>query len=65
MCMGQQVESLGFTPQVLDAGQAEVWFWKYVDTDVTDDPLDRWCILINNIISIFILMVTTVISLPS
>ena len=62
---GISQEFITFTPQVLDDGHAEVLFWKYPDSDVKDDTSDHWNILVNNIISIFILMVTTLISLLS
>ena len=43
----------------------EPWLWRYVDTDVKDDPSDGWNNLTKCIISIFRLMVTALISLLS
>ena len=46
-------------------GHTEQLFWRYVDTDVKDDPSDVWYNLMNSIISIFSPMSTILISLLS
>ena len=63
--MGPMWEALTLTPQGLDDRHPEMLFWRYVDTDVKDDPSDEWYNLTNSIISIFSLIITTLISLQS
>ena len=63
--MDPMCESLNLTYRVLDDGHPKLWFWRYVDADVRDDPSDGWYNLANGIISIFSLRATTLIRLPS
>ena len=35
-------EALTLTPKGLNDGNPELLFWKYVDTDVKDDPSEGW-----------------------
>ena len=63
--MGPMWEALNLTHQELDDGHPDQFFWMYVDTEVMDDPLDWWYNLTNSIISIFSLMATTLIRLPT
>ena len=62
--MGPMWEALNLTAQGLDNGNTELQFWKYVDTDIKDDPSDGLYNFMNCVISIFSLMATTLISLP-
>ena len=63
--MGTMCEFLKLTPQELDNGHPEMLFWRYVDTDVKDDPSDGWYNLMNTLVSNFSLIHTTLIRLPS
>ena len=63
--MGPMWDVLTLIHRGLDHGQPDVFFCRYVDTDVKDDPSDVWYNLMNSIISIFILMATSFIRLPS
>ena len=58
-------EALTLIPQGLDDGHPDLLFRRHVDTDEKDDPSDRRYNLTNSITSIFSLMATTHISLPS
>ena len=58
-------QDLSLTPQRLNKGHLELFFSRYVDTEVKALPLDGWYNLMKNIISIVILMATSLISLQS
>ena len=62
---GPMWEALTLTPWGLDDAHPELLFWRYIDTDVKDDPTDGWYNLTTSIISNFSLMATTRISLLS
>ena len=58
-------EALTLTHRGLDDGHPELWFWRYADTDVKDDPTDVWYNFTNSVVSIFIPLDTPVIKLLS
>lgn len=60
---GSRWEDLALTPQGLDDGHSELLVLRYVHTELKAVWSDGWYILMKNIISIFILMATTLISL--
>ena len=39
---GHMCEAPTLTPQGFDIGQPVLLFWRYVDTDVKDDPSGGW-----------------------
>jgi len=49
----------------MDYGHTELFFWRYVDIDVKENPSNVWYTLKNIIISNFGLMATTLIRLLS
>lgn len=63
--LGGMWEVLTLPPLRLDNWHPDLLFWRYFDTDVKDDPLDGWYILMKNIISNFRFMATTLIILLS
>ena len=58
-------DALYLTHQGLDHGHPELWLWSYVNTDLKVDHSYGWYNLSKRIISIFSLMATTLIRLPS
>ena len=47
--MGPKKEALSVTPQLVYIGQPELMIWRYVDTNLKEDPLhvlDTWVISI-------------------
>lgn len=58
-------EDLTLTSQGFVIGHPVLLFWRYVDTDVKDDPSDGWYNLMNTLVSNFSLIHTTLIRLPS
>ena len=62
--MGHSWEALPFTAQVIDDGQPELLFGRYVDTDLKAVPSDGWLILTEHIISVFNFSATSLLSLP-
>ena len=62
--LGPTWETLTLTPWGLDNWHTELLFLSYADTDVKDDLSGGWYNLMENIISIFSLMATPLISLP-
>ena len=61
--MGPKWEALNVTPQLLYIGQPELMIWRYVDTQLKEDPLDvleTWMI---SILSSILLMATILIRL--
>ena len=65
MCiLGCMWDDLTLTPRGLEYGQPVPLCWRYVDNDVKDDQSDGWKNLKKKIISVFIHVATTFISLP-
>ena len=62
--LGPMWEVLTLTNLGLYDGHPELLFWRYVDTDVKDDPSDGWYNLMNSITSILSFMATTRIQSP-
>ena len=54
-------EALNLTPSRLYIGHPELLVWRYVDTNVKDDPLHGWYNLMNSINSNIILIASTLI----
>lgn len=63
--MGPMWEVLTLTTQGVDHLLPKVLFWRYVDTDVKDDPSCGLYFLMDSTISIFSFMATNLIRLPS
>ena len=63
--MGPMWEALTLTNQRLNDGQPELVYWRYVDTYIKDVPSYGWYNIRNSIISIFSLMATNILRLPS
>ena len=63
--LGPMWDAFRLTHRGLDDRHPEMLFWKYVDTNVKDDPSGGWYNLANSKISNFSLMSTTRINLPS
>ena len=63
--MGHLWEDLTLAEWVLDNGNPELFFYRYVDTNVKDDPSYLWYNLTDSIISIFNLSANSPISLLS
>ena len=62
--LGSSWEDLPLTPQTLDDVQPEMLVSRYVDTDLKAVPSDGLYIWMKNMILIFSLMATNLISLP-
>ena len=63
--LGHSWEALPFAARVVDDGQPELLFGRYVGAELKAVPSEGWFVLTEHVLSIFSFIATSLISLPS